>query len=159
MIYHDNNRLFSLSFKDDALFRNILSERVISLELDLVHEEITPGPDVLLAIFLLIVSLCKCLNKLSFRQNHVALREYIFQFSSIDWESSTLTSLKINVETFDDCLHLLDGRLNHLSRLTIVVVHIKCSRVNHTTVSIIFNWRFGKKTIDSKQIDIRFVVL
>ncbi len=34
--------------------------------------------------------------------------------------SSTLSTLNINVETFDDCLYLLDGRLDCL---------IKCKRI------------------------------
>ncbi|CAF1575497.1 unnamed protein product [Adineta ricciae] len=140
---------------DDALFRNLLSEQIVSLQLDLVGEEITPGPDILLAIFVLIVSLCKHLSKLSFRRNRVGLLEYIFHFSSIDWESSTLTSLKINVETFDDCLHLLDGRLNNLSRLTIFVVHIKCSRVNQTTFSINTSIIKSRKRLLSSREDMK----
>ena len=39
--------------------------------------------------------------------------------------SSTLTKLKINVKTFDDCLYLLDGRFNCLSTLIIDIQKIR----------------------------------
>jgi hypothetical protein len=38
--------------------------------------------------------------------------------------SSSLTQLKINVENFVDCLYLLDGRLESLSKLIINVGNI-----------------------------------
>ncbi|CAF1083417.1 unnamed protein product [Adineta steineri] len=44
-----------------------------------------------------------------------------FDLSSINAKSSTLTTLKINVKTFDNCLYLLDGRFNCLSTLIIYV--------------------------------------
>jgi hypothetical protein len=41
--------------------------------------------------------------------------------------SSILTKLTINVNTFDDCLYLLDGRFNHLSTLIIDIEKISIS--------------------------------
>jgi hypothetical protein len=41
--------------------------------------------------------------------------------------SSTLTELCINVVKFDDCLHLLDGRLNWLKKLIVNVELIQCA--------------------------------
>lgn len=38
--------------------------------------------------------------------------------------SSTLQELHINVYYFDDCIHLLNGRLNQLCTLFINVIHI-----------------------------------
>jgi hypothetical protein len=40
---------------------------------------------------------------------------------STTFHSSILTDLYILVETFDDCLYLLDGRLNRLTTLNITV--------------------------------------
>ncbi len=54
--------------------------------------------------------------------------------------SSTLTVLKINVKTFDDCLYLLDGRLDSLLKL---IIHVKEISYSTTTidnmVSVIVN--------------------
>ncbi|CAF4937538.1 unnamed protein product, partial [Rotaria sp. Silwood1] len=36
-----------------------------------------------------------------------------FSHPTTIWVSSTLTKLKINVNTFDDCLYLLDERLQY----------------------------------------------
>jgi hypothetical protein len=41
--------------------------------------------------------------------------------------SSILTKLTINVNTFDDCLYLLDGRFNRLSTLIIDIEKISIS--------------------------------
>jgi hypothetical protein len=58
--------------------------------------------------------------------------------------SSTLNVLKINVKTFDDCLYLLDGRLQFLSKLIIHVAKISYTpRTIDNMVSIILS--FAKK--------------
>ncbi len=91
-------------------------------------------------IFLLILSLCKRLIHLNFCQF------FSYRNSSISISkqprtsciSSSLTKLKINVETIDDCLYLLDGCLDHLSKLIINVKKIKGKRSNiNNWVSVI----------------------
>ncbi len=60
--------------------------------------------------------------------------------------SSTLSTLKINVETFDDCLYLLDGRLDCLSTLIIHVQTILLtSSTIDNTVSIVFIYYILRK--------------
>ncbi len=60
--------------------------------------------------------------------------------------SSTLSTLNINVETFDDCLYLLDGRLQCLSTLIIHVENISfTSSTVDDAVSIIFNYYVLRK--------------
>jgi hypothetical protein len=55
--------------------------------------------------------------------------------------SSTLTTLEIIVENFDDCLYLLDERLNCLSTLKIHVDEIaSTSGTVDNTVSIIVSY-------------------
>ncbi len=39
------------------------------------------------------------------------------------FRSSTLLKLNIRVQTFDDCLYLLDGRFNQLHTLCVDLVH------------------------------------
>ena len=74
-------------------------------------------------IFSLILSLCKRLtilnigdifpiSKLSFSVTHLR---------GETWMYSNLVKLKINVPFFNDCLYLLDGRLDSLSTLIINV--------------------------------------
>ncbi len=41
--------------------------------------------------------------------------------------SSSIVNLRIGVETFDDCLYLLDGRLNQLRTFTVRVDNIRAS--------------------------------
>ncbi|CAF5154472.1 unnamed protein product, partial [Rotaria sp. Silwood1] len=63
----------------------------------------------------------------------------IYNLPPPSFKSSTLTNLKINVEIIDDCLDLLDGRLNCLSTLIIRITQIS-STISNTDniVSTIF---------------------
>ena len=55
---------------------------------------------------------------------------------SISFFSTTLTYLCINVDTFDDCLYLLDGRLKQLTTLIVKTRQIcKSSLIIHNMVS------------------------
>jgi hypothetical protein len=59
-----------------------------------------------------------------------------------------LTVLKINVKSFDDCLYLLDGRINCLSTLIIYVQEIAYTLGTiDNTVSIILNYCISRKKI------------
>jgi hypothetical protein len=94
-------------------------------------------------MFVLILFLCKRLIKLSFCQLDNRSTFCTFDLSSRNFESSTLTELKINVKTFDDCLYLLDGRFNCLSTLIINVEIISyTSRPIDNKVSMIVNYCF-----------------
>jgi len=62
--------------------------------------------------------------------------------------SSTLTELIIDVETFNDCLYLLDGSFNCLSKLIIYVLEIAYTiETTDNIVSIIVIRE--KKTVNS----------
>ena len=77
-------------------------------------------------IFALILSLCKKLIDLNFCDMFFT-RKYsisVSDLSATSYISSTLTKLKINVATFNDCLYLLDGRFDCLSTLIINVLNI-----------------------------------
>ena len=45
--------------------------------------------------------------------------------SSTSFTSSKLTKLSVVVDSFADCLCLLDGRLNQLSKFTVVIANVK----------------------------------
>ncbi|CAF3985651.1 unnamed protein product [Rotaria sordida] len=124
-------QLYSLTlmdFSEEVLFNNLtnntivrklLNEQITCLTIDVKDKPREPSSETLYVIFTLILSLCKQLNKLSFCQFDNRSTFRTFDSSSTNFKSSTLTELKINVETFDDCLYLLDGRFNCLSRLII----------------------------------------
>ena len=81
----------------------------------------------------------KCLNDLTYRQK--SSEKYITIFpSNIPYThclSSTLTKLTMNVNTFDDCLYLLNGCLQSLSTLIIRISKIdRSSSMIDNTVSI-----------------------
>jgi hypothetical protein len=42
----------------------------------------------------------------------------------LNFRSSTLLNLKINIQSFEDCLYLLDGRFNQLRTLIIDLVNL-----------------------------------
>jgi hypothetical protein len=73
-----------------------------------------------------ILSTGKRLTDLNFSQwiCHKRSQISIFHMPSTSCVSSTLTKLNIDVNTFDDCLYLLDGGLDSLSILIINILTI-----------------------------------
>ena len=62
----------------------------------------------------------------------------VFNLSSTNCVSSTLTKLKIDVNTLDDCLYILDGRFDCLSTLIIDIEKMRpLLSIIDTTVKIL----------------------
>lgn len=82
--------------------------------------------------FKLILSLGKSLIDLTFCQRfpNRSFEIPTLNITSPGCVSSTLTKLKIKVNTFDDCLYLLDERLPCLSTLIIYIFRIFDSSTN-----------------------------
>jgi hypothetical protein len=60
----------------------------------------------------------------------------LYDLPSTTFVSPILTHLYINVNTFDDCLYLLDGRLKQLTTLSVIVYSIdSSSAIVHNLVS------------------------
>jgi hypothetical protein len=80
----------------------------------------------------MILSTCERLCDLTFNQCilNKNLRVSIFNLPTTSCVSSTLTKLNINVNTFDDCLYLLDGRLECFSTLIVDISAITESSLN-----------------------------
>ena len=126
-----------MSILDNKIVRKLL-EQIEYLEIDINNEPTKSSPETLLAIFTLLLSSCKRLIKLNFGYFFHRLPVCTFDLSSTTLKCSTLSSLKINVKTFDDCLFLLEGRLNCLSKLIINVQIISSiSGTIDNTVSLI----------------------
>lgn len=93
-----------------------------------------------LNIFVLIISKCKNLKDLTFTQlfHDENCTITIYDLSTTICRSSTLTKLKIYVNTFDDFLYLLDGRFQSLSTLIIDILRINrvLSNIDNTVSKI-----------------------
>ncbi len=90
-------------------------------------------------LFTLILFLCKHLTNLTIRQLYAgrSLTDSTFNLTSMRPVSLTLTKMKINVNTFDDCLYILNGHFECLSTLIIDIYKISDSSSNiDNTVSI-----------------------
>jgi len=130
----------------NTILRKFLIEQMTCLKIDVNDGPTTSSPETLSTIFALVLSLCKRLIKLSFCQLYHRQTLRTFELSPTNFKSSTLTVLKINVKTFDDCLYLLDGRFNCLSTLIINVKIIAyTSGTIDNTVSIIVNSCVSRK--------------
>ena len=126
---------FFLSIQGNRIVQKLL-EQIEYLEIDINNEPASSSPETLLAIFTLLLSLCKRLIKLNFGYFFHRLPRCTFHLSSTGLNCSGLSSLKIKVETFDDCLYLLE-RLNCLSKLIISVKIISSiSGIIDNTVSL-----------------------
>jgi hypothetical protein len=118
--------------KDDAILRRLLTDQITQLKVDTYVEirETSDGNE--LNMFPMILSICKRLCDLTFNQCifDKNLLVSIFNLPTTSCVSSTLTKLNINVNTFDDCLYLLHGRLENLSTLIIDISEINESSLN-----------------------------
>lgn len=56
----------------------------------------------------------------SFRLDH----RLMFDIPSLSFSSSTLLKLNLRVQTFTDCLYLLDGRFNQLQTFDIELINM-----------------------------------
>ncbi|CAF4418142.1 unnamed protein product [Rotaria socialis] len=123
LLEFSKNALFN-HLTSNKILRKLLIEQITHLKVDINYESVEPSSETLAKMFALILSLCKQLIKLNFcKWIHRALY-CTFKLSPINFRSSTLTALKVNVKSFDDCLYLLDGRLNCLSKLSIGITII-----------------------------------
>jgi hypothetical protein len=118
--------IFFFFKKDDQNLRNILEKQVINLHIDIKMETIQYST-IASEIFALILSLCKNLTGLNFFNmfGRKRCRTSLFlHLPPTAYISSSLLKLQIYVETFVDCLYVLDGRFDSLSTLIIDVGQI-----------------------------------
>ncbi|CAF4166176.1 unnamed protein product, partial [Adineta steineri] len=143
ILTHNYSQLYSLSLvnfkekilckylRDHSALRDLLTQQITHLNIDIQSDEV---PILLskisLYMFILILTLCQRLTYLNFCQLFSYRNSFlsIYKLPKICPTYSTLMELKINVETFNDCLCLVDGRFDSLSKLTINVREIKYER-------------------------------
>ncbi|CAF1203346.1 unnamed protein product [Rotaria sordida] len=111
----------------DTILLRLLNNQITHLTIDITDKisEIPDGNQ--LNMFALILSINKCLIDLTFTQR---TKISFSNLPSTTCVSSTLTKSNITVNTFDDCLYLLDGCLQHLSILIIHIIEISDSSLN-----------------------------
>ncbi|UJR06681.1 hypothetical protein I4U23_010967 [Adineta vaga] len=108
---------------DKSPFVQIFKQQITNLTLLINEPERTQSMvDFGITVFAPIFSIFTNLVELNFgppndRRYHARLK--IADLSSTICYSSSIVHLRISVDTFDDCLYLLDGRLNHLRQLVI----------------------------------------
>ena len=114
-----------LRILDDATLRAFLARQVTHLTIGLEQRKENKAR-VVTSIFPLILSLCEKLTDLNFG-DMFPIQKFLtptFYLQTKQFQSATLTTLKINVENFADCLLLLDERLESLSTLMINISFI-----------------------------------
>ena len=112
------------------IIRDLLRNQITHLHLALTREEY--NTDSVTNTFTLTLSLCERLTELDFTDTFAGQlwRTSPVFLTGKNLHSSTLTKLKINVACIYDCLLLLDGRLDSLSRLIINVADIFAAPMN-----------------------------
>ncbi|CAF1086880.1 unnamed protein product [Rotaria sordida] len=109
----------------DTKLRYLLTNQITHLNIDILDQVTTElNNENESNIFTLILSIGKCVTDLTFSQWLCCKHTWIsiFHLPSTSCVSSTLTKLNINVNTFDDCLYLLDG---HLDSLSTIIINIR----------------------------------
>jgi hypothetical protein len=132
----------------DSILHHLLTQQILHLNIDVSYDPESKESKILSSIFALILSGCQRLIDLNFCQLFYDRKSpiCISKFPSTSCTSSTLTKLKVNVATFDDCLYLLDGRLKHLSTLIIDVKKISLSFSDKNKVNRISILVFSRET-------------
>ncbi|CAF4383391.1 unnamed protein product [Rotaria sp. Silwood2] len=117
----------------DTKLRYLLTDQITHLNVHIIDEIITELDDENESnLFALILSMGKHLTDLTFNQWLCYKKSpiSIFHMPLTSCISSTLIKLNIDVNTFDDCLYLLDGRLHSLSTLIINILKISAPLSN-----------------------------
>ncbi|CAF3233891.1 unnamed protein product [Rotaria sp. Silwood2] len=98
------------------------------------------GKNLLTRIFNIFLNLID----LDFNQNSIESRTLIsiYGLSSMTCYSSNLVNLSITVDTFDDCLCLLDGRLHQLYKLCILIKKIENSILTTENLKTLSNMKY-----------------
>ncbi|CAF1446736.1 unnamed protein product [Adineta steineri] len=143
----DYSQLYSLSFVNfeskillqhltDKTMLHLLTNQITHITVDINSEKTEISNENEPNIFEFILLHSTCLNDLTFFQK--SSKKYLAILSlDVPYENSlslSLTKLKININTLDDCLYLLNGCLPSLSTL---IIHIKkigrsTSMINNT---------------------------
>ncbi|CAM4847756.1 unnamed protein product [Rotaria magnacalcarata] len=121
-------------FTDESPFTEIFKEQITHLKISIIDPErsLSSLIDLTTNVFARIFSLFKNLTELDFGstgRRRYCPRLKIFDPSSMICFSSNIVHLRISVDTMDECLCLLDDRLNYLRRFVVRVCKIYPSKL------------------------------
>jgi hypothetical protein len=113
----------------------LLSQQITHLNIDIKNAN-KESFQITSKIFVLILSLCKKLIELNFCDLFFERKHWnlISCLTATSLTSSTLTKLQINLQTFTQCLFLLDGNFECLTTLIIHVelIYYPIRRIDNT---------------------------
>jgi hypothetical protein len=129
-----------ISYLDHSSLRSIFQEQITNLILINDDEHVKDHGSIYTSkIYAHILNFFKNLKVLNIIETSVMSYPALSlcYLPSNTFSSSILTELHINVQTFNDCLYLLDGRLKQLTRLSVTVDHVpKSLSIIHSMVSL-----------------------
>ncbi|CAF1436922.1 unnamed protein product [Adineta ricciae] len=111
------------SLTGNSILRLLLAQQITHLTIDVPYDPQIESYEVLSNVFPLILSLCERLVYLNIAQVYSDRNAFIStdNLSPLNCVPTTLTTLKINVATFDDCLYLVE----YLKSLSTLIVNAK----------------------------------
>jgi hypothetical protein len=127
-------------YLDDSAFAHIFKQHITDLILVFNDHDspMTSLKDYTISVYTRILILFENLQHLNIHGSSIATYPglSLCDLSANTFSSSILTKLCINLSTFDDCLYLLDGRLNQLTILIVRIYNIGVSSlIVHKTVN------------------------
>ena len=118
LVFFERKTLFlSFGHIEHSIVGSLVRKQIEHLDLTMVDDRTTAASaDTMTEMVTLLLNSCERLTSLTIHtcQRYRHLRFSLRSLPSTSWFSSTLTYLDIAVRTFDDCLLLLDGRLERL---------------------------------------------
>ena len=122
---------------DNDILLHLLNKQITSLVIDMNDKsENDKSIEYFSLIFDFILRFCRRLTKLDFCSYNYRSNIRAVQFSSRHCQSTNLVELKVNIDSFDECLYLFDGHFPFLSTLILNVKQIEnTSQTKKSTVS------------------------
>ncbi|CAF2668198.1 unnamed protein product [Rotaria sp. Silwood2] len=150
LVFSQPETIFKYLIGDTILIR-LLTKQITHFNLKINSRTIESFDRYEPTLFAMILSFAKCLTDFTFLQSiRDPLINSIFNLFSTNCVSSTLTKLKIDVNTLDDCLYILDGRSDCLSTLIIDIETIGPQLWNIDTTKKISKLKYFSLTSTSR---------
>lgn len=129
-------------FLDDSPFAHIFRKQISHLTISIDHTELRSSvvdlnKNIYARIFTMFPNLVDFdFSPASFWRGHARL--VISNLPPMAYFLPNIINLRINVDTLNDCLYLLDGRLTHLRTLSVRIAYIQACIIDiDSTVKII----------------------
>ncbi|CAF3259377.1 unnamed protein product, partial [Rotaria sp. Silwood2] len=127
-LYNINDEIINFLFTDKNLSSDIFKNQITSLVVGIDSEKKTSSivENICNNLFTMMNNL---IHLIFYDESYKNIVRFMTDVPSPKFSSSTLLTLNIKVQNFDDCLYMLDGRFNNLQSLYIDLIKI-CSSSN-----------------------------